>query len=168
MSRVWLNSPNELHLTTATEGYISLFLFKINAAFFFLSPFFPPSLPPFSLTFVATQLVRSWFPNQGSNLGPQQWKCKVLTTGLPGNSLKSFSLFYYPSPLMDGLSLAKAESQLALAILCSLASPAPSRHSICVEWMSWGQNSGSSVYLLVLLCSVSLRKYSPSLDLSPS
>ena len=115
----------------------------VSTAFFFLSPFFAPSLPPFSLTFVATQLVRSWFPNQGSNLGPQQWKCKVLTTGLPGNSLKSFSLFYYPSPLMDGLSLAKAESQLALAILCSLAGPAPSRHSICVEWMSWGQNSGS-------------------------
>ena len=29
-------------------------------------------------------LVRSWFPNQSSNPGPWQWKCKVLTPEPPG------------------------------------------------------------------------------------
>ena len=33
-------------------------------------------------------LVGSWFPDQGLNPGPQQWKHRVLTTGPPGNSLK--------------------------------------------------------------------------------
>ena len=28
----------------------------------------------------------SYFPNQGSILGPLLWKCRVLTTGPPGNS----------------------------------------------------------------------------------
>ena len=32
-------------------------------------------------------LRESQFPNQGSNSCPVQWKCGVLTTGLPGNSL---------------------------------------------------------------------------------
>ena len=32
------------------------------------------------------QPVGSKFPNQGSNLGPQQRKCQVLTTGSPENS----------------------------------------------------------------------------------
>ena len=31
-------------------------------------------------------LAGSYFPNQGLNLCPQQWKCEVLTTGPPGNS----------------------------------------------------------------------------------
>ena len=35
----------------------------------------------------APWLARSSFPNWGSNLGPQQWKQRVLTTGPPGNSL---------------------------------------------------------------------------------
>ena len=30
------------------------------------------------------QYVGSWFPNQGANLCPLQWKRTVLTTGLPG------------------------------------------------------------------------------------
>ena len=33
--------------------------------------------------------VESYFPDQGSNLHPLHWKCQVLTTGLPGKSLKS-------------------------------------------------------------------------------
>ena len=32
------------------------------------------------------RLVGSWFPDQGSNPCPPQWKHRVLTTGLPGNS----------------------------------------------------------------------------------
>ena len=32
--------------------------------------------------------VESSFPNHGSNSQPQHWKCRVLTTGLPGTSLK--------------------------------------------------------------------------------
>ena len=45
------------------------------------------------LFFVHTmQLAGSQFPDQGLNPSPQQWKCRVLTTGLPGNSqvAKSF------------------------------------------------------------------------------
>ena len=34
----------------------------------------------------ATEHARSWFPNQGSNPCPLQWKLDVLTTGLPGKS----------------------------------------------------------------------------------
>ena len=30
-------------------------------------------------------LGESLFPNKGSNLGPWQWKCGIITTGLPGN-----------------------------------------------------------------------------------
>ena len=32
------------------------------------------------------QLSGSQFPDQGLNPSPQEWKCWVLTTGLPGNS----------------------------------------------------------------------------------
>ena len=35
----------------------------------------------------AAWLAGSYFPNQGLNQGPQQWKCQVLTTGPPRNSL---------------------------------------------------------------------------------
>ena len=34
----------------------------------------------------SAQLGRSWFPNQGLNLGPPQCKQGVLTIGLPGSS----------------------------------------------------------------------------------
>ena len=34
----------------------------------------------------AARLVGSQFPDQGLNPGPRQWKCRVLTTGPPGNS----------------------------------------------------------------------------------
>ena len=42
----------------------------------------------------------SQFPNQGSNLHPLPWKCKVLTTGLPGKSLE-LHLFHIPG-IRDG------------------------------------------------------------------
>ena len=38
------------------------------------------------LEWTRMQPVGSKFPNQGSNLGPQQRKCQVLTTGSPENS----------------------------------------------------------------------------------
>lgn len=40
----------------------------------------------------------SHFPNQGSNLGPQQWKCQALTTGPPGNCWcwDFFRGFFFP------------------------------------------------------------------------
>ena len=55
----------------------------------------------------ATQLVGSSFPNHGSNLGPQQWKRQVLTTGPPGNSPLSFFFFWLPCVFIavHGLSL---------------------------------------------------------------
>ena len=51
-------------------------------------------------------LARSWFSYQGWNAGPQQWKHRILTTGLPGNSLlfwsfKSFLYILNNSPLTD-------------------------------------------------------------------
>ena len=45
-----------------------------------------PSWQFFFFFFLATWLTGSYFPDQGLNLGPQQWKSRVLTTGLPGNS----------------------------------------------------------------------------------
>ena len=33
-----------------------------------------------------TLRVGSYFPNQGLDPGPLRWKCRVLTTGPPGNS----------------------------------------------------------------------------------
>ena len=38
------------------------------------------------------QLVGSLFPSQGPNPGPWQRKLRVLTTGLPGNSLDDYFL----------------------------------------------------------------------------
>ena len=38
----------------------------------------------------STWLVGSWFPDQGSNPCPLQWKRGVLTTGLPGKSVGHF------------------------------------------------------------------------------
>ena len=35
----------------------------------------------------ATWLVGSWFPHQGLNSGPRQWKHRVVTTGQPENFL---------------------------------------------------------------------------------
>ena len=34
--------------------------------------------------------VGSWLPHQMSNLCPLQWRCRVLTTGPPGKTLKCF------------------------------------------------------------------------------
>ena len=39
--------------------------------------------------------VESLFPEKGSNPFPLQWQCRVLTTGLPGKSHKSF-VFFHP------------------------------------------------------------------------
>ena len=42
--------------------------------------------------------VGSWFPDQGSDRSPLQWKCGVLTTGPPGTSYLAFffkNLFVY-------------------------------------------------------------------------
>ena len=39
--------------------------------------------------FLVTRHVGSWFPDQGSNPHPLQWKRGVLTAGLPGKSLHS-------------------------------------------------------------------------------
>ena len=41
---------------------------------------------PFFFFGCTAQHVGSQFPDQGSNPCPLQWKCGVLTTGLPGNS----------------------------------------------------------------------------------
>ena len=41
----------------------------------------------------ASRHAGSQFPDQGSNLCPLQWKHRVLTTGLPGNSRTHFQKF---------------------------------------------------------------------------
>ena len=40
----------------------------------------------------ALQHVKSWFPNQGSNLCPLQWKPGVLNTGMLWNSPSFFKI----------------------------------------------------------------------------
>ena len=44
--------------------------------------------------FLATQHVGSQFPNQGLNPYPLQGKQEILTTGLPGKSLKAYFVKY--------------------------------------------------------------------------
>ena len=43
----------------------------------------------------STGLVGSWFPDQGSNPCPLQWKHRFLTTGPPGNALRMCLLSTY-------------------------------------------------------------------------
>ena len=59
-------------------------------------------------------MLRSQFPNQGLNLCPLQWKCRTLTTGLPGKSLSlssplpnfsSSDFMYFATPM--GVSAAQ-------------------------------------------------------------
>ena len=46
----------------------------------------------FSFLGRAAQCAGSYFPDQGSNPCSLQWKCGVLTTGLPGKSPQNFKL----------------------------------------------------------------------------
>ena len=46
----------------------------------------------FFFFYCAAQLAGSYFLDQGLNLGPQQWKCRILTTGPPRNSLFYFRI----------------------------------------------------------------------------
>ena len=39
--------------------------------------------------------VGSYFPSQGLNLCPLEWKCGTLTTGPPGHSLNMLKLGYF-------------------------------------------------------------------------
>ena len=48
----------------------------------------------FILLVTTAWLVGSLFPNQGLNLGPLQWECRVLTTRKPGKSLLHFVLYF--------------------------------------------------------------------------
>ena len=54
----------------------------------------------------AARLLGSWLTQQGSNLNPRQWKHRVLTTGLPGNSLHY--PFLYPCFISTGFKQAWA------------------------------------------------------------
>ena len=70
-------------------------------------------------------LARSWFSYQGWNSGPQQWKHRVLTTGLPGNSLlfwsfKSSLYILNNSPLTD-MSLLQRLSPRRILLTLSFA-----------------------------------------------
>lgn len=50
------------------------------------------NLHGFFFFYRAAQFAGSYFLDWGLNLGPQQWKCRILTTGLPRNSLFYFSI----------------------------------------------------------------------------
>ena len=50
--------------------------------------------------------VGSWFPDQGSNPHPVQWKCGVLTTGPRGKSLEfSYLFFFFPLEILKAFLL---------------------------------------------------------------
>ena len=56
---------------------------------------------PFDCT---TEIMESEFLDQGSNTGPWQWKCRVLTTGPPENSI-SMGFLYVIFSLLSPLHL---------------------------------------------------------------
>ena len=76
------------------------------------------------------QLVLSWFPHQGSNLCPLQWKCRVLTVGLPGDSLESV--------------LSWVSKELKFGIYSSQVSEkAMATHSSTLAWkIPWAEETG--------------------------
>ena len=56
-------------------------------------------IPPHSYQHIVISLffhirwpIGSYFPDQGSNPCPLQWKCNILTTGQPGKALSPISL----------------------------------------------------------------------------
>lgn len=67
-SLIWKPSPNRYILNNYVSYPLLCPLF-----FFFLGH--------------AKLFVGSYFPDQGLNVGPWQWKHRVLTTRLPGNSV---------------------------------------------------------------------------------
>ena len=69
------------------------------------------------------------FPDQGWNLRPLQWKCRVLTTGPPGKSqsghfsLKAGFVLWsrWGAPVLDGVSASRA--QCHYSALCAQSDP---------------------------------------------
>ena len=106
----------------------------------------------------ATQLAGSWFPDQGLNLGPLQWKHQVLTTGPWGKSVfvtTSISSVQSLSHVRFFLTPWIAACQASLSItnsqsshkLTSIESMMPSSHLILCRPLFLLRN-----YLFVFLC----------------
>ena len=64
-------------------------------------------------------LAGSWFPDQGLNLGPRQWKPGILTIGPPGNSV----LFVFQNTLHVIVQAGKLGGVLDLLFLSGLSHP---------------------------------------------
>ena len=90
--------------------YIYMYVHIFFAWFYTLQKWY--NIAHFFFFGCARQLVWSYFPDQGLNPGPRQWKPRVLTTGLPRNFpwylkeknlvffLDLSALFTFQSPLI--------------------------------------------------------------------
>ena len=65
--------PNHRHPSRHEVVFLFFFFFNFGSFYLFIC--------------LSMQCVWSYFPDQGSNLGPPQWKCRLLTTGQVGKSL---------------------------------------------------------------------------------
>ena len=73
----WTVTPKEMRRPESINKPLAWHFLELSDSDFF---FF------FSVYHTAERLVGSWFPPQGPNLNPWQWKRRVLTTGPPENS----------------------------------------------------------------------------------
>ena len=73
---------------TTNRQTLFLLLFSFSFFFFFFIFYFFYFI---FFYFLAARHAGSWFPDQGSNPRPLQWKRRGLTAGPPGNSLLLFS-----------------------------------------------------------------------------
>ena len=111
VANVWPGRPNLPYQASGPQSYLQMNL----QACFFLSRsllaslfFIWPKAQVFFFFFfcLALQHVGSQFPNQGLNPCPLHWKLRVLTSGLPGKSPRSFILIiHYQVPLSCPLFL---------------------------------------------------------------
>ena len=109
------------------------------------------SLPIFFFFFpgCSAWFARTWFPNQGLNPGPQQLKCWVFTTELPGNSLfiifsSRFQVKEQDKPLIHSFVICKFE---ALSYTYYVRYKVPQRVKIHIE-----SQMGKTLEPLLVIC----------------
>ena len=77
---------------------------------------------------VPCRILFSW---PGIEPGPQRWKCRVLTTGQPGNSL--FELFFFKKIFVSVLN---SPSAVLLCLLISLSANYIICVNLCQFWLT--------------------------------
>ena len=110
VANVWLADLTVPYQASGPWSYLQM---SLGACFFLsrsllASLFFiwPKAQVFFFIALATLQHVGSQLPNQGLNPCPLDWKLRVLTTGLPGKSPRSFILIiHYQVPLSCPLFL---------------------------------------------------------------